>query len=100
MQATPRAGDSFHCFRDGCRSSGEVAHFAAGARFGFAVEMEFYRRVFQDCGPIRNSRLPEVTEQIRHGRWRSKFCRTERKTTYGAHLLLKLAGDAGVDSQV
>ena len=77
-----------------------MAHLAARARLGFAVEMQLHIRIAQCRGPIRLAIFPEVSEQIGHRSGTTKFGGTKRQAADRAHLLLELAGGAGVDGEM
>ena len=54
----------------------------------------------QASGPIRVAHVPQITQEIRHGRRPQQLGRYQRQITKRTQLLLELASDTGVDRQV
>ena len=74
--------------------------FPAGPRLCLAVEVQGDAGHGAGVLPLRRPRGPEVPEEIRHRGGPEELRRPERQAAHGAHLLLELARDAGVDREV
>ena len=73
-----------------------MAHLAAGARLALAVEMQLSAGLGENLAPGQNL----VADQILHHRPRVMLDRSQRQAADGAHELLELAGDTGIDRPV
>ena len=78
----------------------QMPHFPPHARRRFPVEMQLDVRHGQRRGPIGLAVLPEVAQQVGHGRRPQQFGGAQRQPADGPHLLLELAGHGGVDGEV
>ena len=80
---------------------GQVPHLAAGAGPVLAVEVQAQAGLGQRRLPVGRPGLPEVAEQVGHGRRRHEtFGRAQRQAADRPQLLLELAAAVGVDRQV
>ena len=78
-----------------------MAHLPARGGGSLAVEVKLDAGVGPECGvPAGLAVGPEVAQQVDHGRGHDQVGRAQRQTAEGAHLLLELAGDAGLDRQM
>src|SRR5579885_1594 len=87
-------------FRSAGSKRGQMPHLATSARDRFAIEMQFDMRIRVGGSPVGFAMLPEIAKQIRHCRRAKLLCRAEWQATDGPQLLLKLAGDAGINRQM
>src|SRR5688572_1047543 len=71
---------------------GEVTHLPSRLGVALAVEVEPDARPRQRLRPTRLAVLPEIAEQVGHGRRPQQIGRAERQAADRAELLLELAG--------
>ena len=77
-----------------------MAHFPARTRRQFPVKVQLHIRHSESCRPVGLACGPDIAEEIRHGSGAEHFRTSQREIADGTELLLKLAGDAGVNGEV
>ena len=73
-----------------------MAHFAARFCFGLAIQVQFCRRVGQNCLPVVNV----VTQQVFHPGFGMMARIAKRQITDSPDKLFELAGDTGINRPV